>query len=309
MSNHSVAVLDAVTKRYADQVALDDVSVDFAPGEIVGLLGPNGAGKTTLVSLIQGLRRPTSGQVSLFGGDPRIAANRQSLGCTPQETALPAMLTGREVIDFVGRNFDERLTPTELSGQFDLDDILDRRTGVLSGGQRRRLSVALAFVGRPRLVILDEPTTGLDVEARRALWDALRQRHRDGATLVVSSHYIEEIQALAQRVVVLDHGRVLADEPLSDVLERVGRHLVEFRADDVAAILSAAGANVLDAVTDAVSGTTRIAVRDSDKFVRDLVTTGIAFSGLAVRAANLEEAFLALTHGDEPTTGLAGDQA
>lgn len=294
----AIASLTGVTKTFGEHVALSDVTLELPEGQIVGLLGPNGAGKTTLVSLLQGLRVPTAGTVRLFGGDPRSAASRQHLGSTPQETALPALLTAREVIDFVGRNFEDRLTPAELSAQFDLGDLLDRRAGALSGGQRRRLSVALAFVARPRLVLLDEPTTGLDVDARRALWEALVLRHREGATLVVSSHYLEEIEALAQRVIVLNRGRVLADDSVSGVLDRVGRHLVEFVAPALGPILAATGAAPEDVVIQEGTGRARIAVADSDGFVRALVSSGAAFSDLTVRGASLEEAFLALTGED-----------
>src|SRR5690606_17468916 len=159
---------------------------------------------------LQGLRRPTSGTVSLLGGDPRDARNRVLLGTTPQETALPETLRVSEVIDFVGGHFPDRVSTAELSAQFGLDDVLRRQCGALSGGQKRRVAVALAFVGRPRLVMLDEPTTGLDVDARRTLWDAIRRQHAAGTTVIVTSHYLEEIEALAERVVVMGAGRVLA---------------------------------------------------------------------------------------------------
>ena len=289
------AQLEHVTKSFGSHIALDDVSIEFPEGQIVGLLGPNGAGKTTLVSLLQGLRKPSTGQVRVFGADPRDASTRQCLGSTPQETALPALLTCRETIEFVGRNFEHRLTPAQLADQFDLADILDRKTGALSGGQRRRLSVALAFVGLPRIVLLDEPTTGLDVDARRALWDALAERHRSGATLVVSSHYLEEIEALAQRVVVLSRGSVLADDPIEQIIGRVGRRVVEFQSANVSAALEASGVDAADASIDLSTGRARLTVADSDAVVRALVHSGIEFVNLQVRGANLEEAFLALT--------------
>lgn len=308
-----IASLVGVTKAYGDAVALDDVSLAFAPGEIVGLLGPNGAGKTTLVSLLQGLRAPSSGSVRLFGNDPRLASTRQRLGCTPQETALPAMLKVRETLDFVGRNFADHLQPDEVADLFDLGELMGSQVGALSGGQRRRVSVALAFVGKPQLVLLDEPTTGLDVDARRMLWNALLRQHEEGATLVVSSHYLEEIQALAQRVIVLDHGKVLADDTIQGVLDHVGRRVVELRVDAdsaaprsssvaeaVARVLAATHGDPADAVVDEAAALLRVAVADSDAFVRDLVRSGLPFSGLSVRGASLEEAFLSLTHDASP---------
>ncbi|PJJ72825.1 ABC-2 type transport system ATP-binding protein [Diaminobutyricimonas aerilata] len=288
-----LARLDRVTRRFGEVTAVDDVTLDIRPGQILGLLGPNGAGKSTVISLLQGLRRPSSGRVELFGGNPAEAARRQSLGSTPQETALPATLTVGEVIDFVGAHFERRVPRGELAAEFGLSDLLKRQTGSLSGGQRRRVSVALAFAGDPRLVLLDEPTTGLDVDARHALWDALRRQHERGATVVVTSHYLEEIEALAERVVVLGGGRVLADDHLDAVLGRVRVRRVRL-VTDVPERIAALGAE-----SWAPSGeATEFSVRDSDAFVGDLVRSGLPFRDLTVRGASLEEAFLTLTASD-----------
>src|SRR5690606_33889622 len=140
-------------------------------------------GKTTLLSLLQGQRKPTSGTVELFGGNPRDYRTRTALGSTPQETALPPTLKVGEVVDFVGKHYADPVSTAELADEFGFADLLRRQTGALSGGQKRRVSVALAFVGRPKLVLLDEPTTGLDVDARRTLWDAVRRQHEHGATV------------------------------------------------------------------------------------------------------------------------------
>ena len=206
-----------VTRDFDGTRALDGVNLDVHAGQIVGLLGPNGAGKTTLLSLLLGLRRPTSGRVELFGGDPRDPARRRSLGSTPQETGLPATLRVGEVVEFVARHYPDPLPIGELLDRFGLDGLQRRQTGGLSGGQRRRLAVALAFVGRPRLVVLDEPTTGLDVDARRTLWEGVRTFHDSGGTVLLTSHYLEEVEALAERVVVIDEGRVVTDESLDAV--------------------------------------------------------------------------------------------
>ncbi len=287
-----LARLDHVTRRFGEVTAVDDVSLDIQPGAILGLLGPNGAGKTTLISLLQGLRRPSAGTVELFGGSPSDASNRQALGSTPQETALPPTLKVGEVIDFVGAHFADRVPTAELTAEFGLETLLKRQTGSLSGGQKRRLSVALAFVGNPRLVLLDEPTTGLDVDARRALWDAVRRQHDRGATVVVTSHYLEEIEALAERVVVMGQGRVLADDPLDAVLARVGLRRVSLRTPEPDALARLAGVARAEADDD---GRSTFLVRDSDAFVTDLVHSGVEFADLAVRGATLEEAFLSLT--------------
>src|SRR5690606_29217046 len=192
--------------------------------------GPNGAGKTTLLTLLAGLRRPSSGQVELFGENPRQVRSRRHLGTTPQQTALPPVLRVSEVIDLVGAHFEDRVPTAELAEEFGLGDLLRRQAGALSGGQQRRLSVALAFVGRPRLVLLDEPTTGLDVDIRHVLWDAIRAFHAEGGTVLLTSHYLDEVEALAQRAVVIDHGRILADDSVDAIRALVGVHRVSLTA-------------------------------------------------------------------------------
>ena len=287
----NLARFDRVTRSYGDVVAVDDVTLDLEPGVLVGLLGPNGAGKTTLLSLLQGLRRPTSGRVSLFDGDPRDARTRGILGSTPQETALPDTLRVREVIDYVGGHFADRVPTAALAAEFGLDDLLRRQCGSLSGGQKRRLAVALAFVGRPRLVLLDEPTTGLDVDGRRTLWEAIRRQHRAGATVVITSHYLEEIEALAERVVVIDGGAVIADDTVARILSRVGVSQVRLRTSEPDRVAGLAG--IVHRVH--ADGREVLTVSDADRFVRDLVGADIDFRDLTVRGASLEEAFLSLT--------------
>ncbi|MBZ2198699.1 ABC transporter ATP-binding protein [Occultella gossypii] len=286
-----VSVRD-VRRNFGDVVALDGVSLDVHPGEIVGLLGPNGAGKTTLLSLINGLRKPDSGTVRLFGGDPRKASSRFGLGTTPQETGLPATLKVGEVIDFVGGHYSDPMGRDELLDRFELRDLVTRQTGGLSGGQKRRLAVALSLVGRPSLVLLDEPTTGLDVEGRRALWRALRDYHAEGSTIILTSHYLEEVEALAERVVVVGGGRILADDRLDRVLAHVNARRVSLHTGAAAAELAALP-TVTAVQTD--GDHVRLLVSDSDAFVRHLVASGTEFSGLEVRGASLEEAFLSLT--------------
>jgi ABC-2 type transport system ATP-binding protein len=283
--------LDHVTRRFGDITALDDVSLEIGSGRIVGLLGPNGAGKTTLLSLVQGLRRASSGTVELFGGNPADPRNRMHLGSTPQETALPPTLRVGEVIDFVGAHFENAMSRDALAEEFGLTELLRRQTGALSGGQKRRLSVALAFVGRPRLVLLDEPTTGLDVDARRALWAAVRRQQDAGATVVVTSHYLEEIEALAERVIVIGEGRVIVDDDLTTVLSQVGLRLLRFTTPAPDAVRALTG--VVDSRPEH-DGSCTFFVQDADVAVAELVRSDIPFSGLTVRGATLEEAFLTL---------------
>lgn len=296
------ATLEGVTRTFDAVTALDDVSLTLEEGQLIGMLGPNGAGKSTLLSLVSGLRRPTRGTVRLFGGDPRDAVNRTLLGTTPQETGLPSTLKVREVVDFVGGHYPAPMATGELMEMFGLTDLASRQTGGLSGGQRRRLAVALAIVGRPRIVLLDEPTTGLDVDARRILWDAVRGYHASGACVVVTSHYLEEIEALAERVVVIDGGRVLADDDLPAILARVGARHVRLTLEHPADVDRLRD---LPAVVDLSQqdGRTSILTADSDAVVRELVRRDVAFAGLEVRGASLEEAFLAMTERESATQG------
>lgn len=289
--------LEGVSRRFGDVVALDDVNLAIEPGRIVGLLGPNGAGKTTLLSLVQGLRRPTGGKVTLFGGSPSDYRTRAELGCTPQETALPPTLKVGEVIDYVGAHFENAIPRDELAEEFGLSELLKRQTGALSGGQKRRLSVALAFVGRPKLVLLDEPTTGLDVDGRRTLWEAVRRQHHAGATVVLTSHYLEEIEALAERVIVIGEGRVLVDDSLTSVVNQVGLRMLRLTTPTPDAVTALPEIVEARAEND---GSHTFFARDADLAVTALVRSGIPFTGLTVRGATLEEAFLTLTQSSRP---------
>lgn len=290
----ALAELRGVTRTYGTVTALDDIDLDIHDGQIFGLLGPNGAGKSTTLSLISGLIRPTAGTVRLFGRDPRDAAARQHLGTTPQQTALPETLRVGEVIDFVGGHFGDRIPTGEIAEEFGLTELLKRQTGALSGGQKRRLSVALAFVGRPRLVLLDEPTTGLDVDGRHVLWEAIRRQRAAGASIVVTSHYLEEIEQLAERVAVIAEGRVLADDDLATVIGSVGTRWASLRSADaarIAALPQVAGSRIDGELLE-------LSLRDSDAFVHDLIEARIPFSQLQLRSATLEEAFLSIVRGE-----------
>ena len=295
--DEDVVTLERVTRRFGETVALDDVSLTVRPGELLGLLGPNGAGKTTLISLVNGLRRPDEGTVRLYGQDPRDAGARLRLGTTPQETGLPPTLRVGEVVDFVARHFADPLPTGALLEQFGIGDLTRRQTGGLSGGQKRRLAVALALVGRPDVVLLDEPTTGLDVDARHVLWEALRAYHRGGGTILLTSHYLEEVQALAERVVVVDHGRILADDTLGTILGQVRLRRVTLRLPEqaVGALAAAPVARHVSEHPVTPDGTHQLLTGDADALVRELVAAAVPFGDLTIQGASLEEAFLAMT--------------
>ncbi|WP_018465768.1 ABC transporter ATP-binding protein [Calidithermus timidus] len=284
----SPAVLERVSKHYGNVKALEDLSLEVAQGEVLALLGPNGAGKTTAISLLVGLRKPTSGKAWLFGLDPRDPKARVSLGVTPQETGLPNELRVEEVLELVQAYYPDPMPRKELLERFGLAGLERRQCGGLSSGQKRRLAVALAFVGNPRLVILDEPTTGLDVEARRSLWEGVKQYQAQGGTVLLTTHYLEEAEALASRIAVIDRGRIIAEGTVTQIKARVGLRQVRFRAAEVPPLK---GVSKLERQGDFFV----LYTPDSDAVVRQLVGQNVALSGLEVRPVSLEEAFIALT--------------
>lgn len=277
-----------VTRRYGDMTAVDQVDLDIPAGQLLGLLGPNGAGKSTLINMFVGLRHPTEGRVELFGRDPRDMKARLRMGVTPQETGLPDMARVGEVVDFVAAHYPHPFKRGEILDRFGLGELVRKQTGGLSGGQKRRLAVALAFVGRPDLVFLDEPTTGLDVEGRQTLWDAIKEFHGTGGTVVLTSHYLEEVEQLAQRVVVVDRGRCVADDSVEALRRISGLRRVSVLASELPPLAGAMG-------VEREGERVRMVTADADQLVRELVASGVAFTDLEVQSGSLQDAFLALT--------------
>jgi ABC-2 type transport system ATP-binding protein len=287
----AAAELRGVRKRYGQVEALQGVDLELRPGELLALLGPNGAGKTTAVSILLGQRRPDAGSARLFGQDPTLPAARRPVGVTLQESGFPDNLTVTEVVDLVRIHYPNPASTRELLERFGLAELAGRRAGGLSGGQTRRLAVALAFAGRPRLAVLDEPTTGLDVESRRGLWEILRAFVADGGAVLLTTHYLEEAQALASRVVVIAEGRIVAEGSVDDITARVGLSRVHLRAPSLPELPAGTHA-------ESSNGSHTLYTADPDGLVRALALQGVAFSGLRVERASLEEAFLHLTGGE-----------
>jgi ABC-2 type transport system ATP-binding protein len=282
------AQLVRASKRFGETVALDRVDLEIRAGDVLALLGPNGAGKTTAVALLLGLRRPTNGSVRLFGLDPRVPAARRDVGATPQESAFSPTLTVRELIDFVRAHHSRPLAAAEVLETFELTEFADRQAGGLSGGQRRRLAVALAFAGNPRAAFLDEPTTGLDVGSRRAVWDAVRRFAVDDRTVLLTTHNLEEAEALASRVVVLAHGRVVADTTVPALKARSGLKRVR--------VVEQVLPPLPGVVRSAREGGRRVLyVEDAGEVVRALVQAGASLEGIEILPVSLEDAFLAVT--------------
>jgi ABC-2 type transport system ATP-binding protein len=219
-------------KTYDGKVeAVRGLNLEIQPGECFGLLGPNGAGKTTTIEILEGLSEPTSGEVCIFGRSWRKDERemREWLGISLQETRLSEKLTVRETIELFASFYREPRSSEEVLEQLQLAEKADSWVGKLSGGQRQRLAVATALVCNPKILFLDEPTTGLDPQSRRQLWDIIRAFQRDGGTVLLTTHYMDEAERLCDRLAIVDHGQIIAEGSPADLIERLGgHHVVEF---------------------------------------------------------------------------------
>src|SRR6202522_4306920 len=207
----AVASLRSVTKRFGRQIALDRFSLQLYPGEVVALLGPNGAGKTTAVRLLLGLSQATAGEVEIFGGNPRDRASRMRLGAMLQVGRMPETLRVREHLQLFSSYYPHPRPLDELLAVAGLEGLQERMFGTLSGGQKQRVLFALALCGNPDLICLDEPTLGMDVEARRSMWEQVRKLAARGKTILLTTHYLEEADALARRMLDFQRGKVIAE--------------------------------------------------------------------------------------------------
>ena len=305
-----------VHKRFGDVQALRGVDLSVERGRVLGLLGPNGAGKTTAVKILTTLLTPDRGRALVEGRDVQHApaAVREIIGLAGQSTAIQEELTGRENLDLMGRLYHlDRPTRQARAGQllerFDLLDAADRPTRGYSGGMQRRLDLALSLVAEPSVLFLDEPTTGLDPRSRIGMWQVIRELVSGGTTLLLTTQYLEEADELADEIVVIDHGRVIAAGTGTQLKNRIGGDVVEFavvegaRMEDALAAVAPLGDG--EPVTDPEEG--RIGVRVGDRgsdalveTVRRLDAAGIRTEGLGIRRPSLDDVFLALTgHGAE----------
>ena len=300
-STEPVIRVRGLTKSYGDIQAVAGVDFDVAPGEIFGLLGPNGAGKTTTVEILEGLRAPDDGEVSVLGIDVARGADalKPRIGVSLQTAALYPKLTVTEVLDLF-RSFYARARPTaELIEALDLGERRDAQTSVLSGGQRQRLGVALALVNDPEIVFLDEPTTGLDPAARRSLWDLVLGLKADGRTILLTTHYMEEAEVLCDRLAIMDHGRILELGTVDELIsKRFHERAVRF---DRLAELPTAELEALPAVVSVKEdgGEVLLYTRDVGATIGALLAMterrGLEPKNLAIRRATLEDVFLDLT--------------
>jgi len=275
-----VAELLEVTKRFGSKTALGSVSLAVCEGSVVALLGPNGAGKSTAMAVLVGTRRPDAGVARLFGRDPRAATARAHLGAMAQEIAFPATVRVRELVDLVRVHYERPFSASRVLARFGLEELASRQVGGLSVGERRRVAVALAFTGNPGFVVLDEPTAGLDRETRRAVWEAIREHAERGGAVLLSTHYLEEADALADWVVQLAEGVVVAEGTVSGLKASARTTLVRFRAEP--------GVAIEDAIREGPY--LSLVAADGAEAVDRLVRSGITLVDLEVRPLTLEEA-------------------
>lgn len=294
-----VASLEAVNKSYGSIRALRGVDFRVRAGELVALLGPNGAGKTTAVKLLLGLLQPNSGKVRVFGGDPTNPENRMRTGAMLQVGKVPETLQVREHIDLFSSYYQSPLAAEKVLAAAGLQNLAERKFGDLSGGQRQRVLFALAICGDPDLLFLDEPTVGLDVEARRMLWEEIRQLVRRGKTVVLTTHYLQEADALADRIAVLNQGEIIAEgTPATIKAQTAGKRIRCITHLGMSALRQIRG--VMDVKQDREAF--ELHTSEAESVVRELLARDTNLSGLEISSGGLEEAFLALTQ-DSPKNG------
>ena len=307
--NGALAIeVEALGKRFGEVVALDGLNLVAAEGEVLGLLGPNGAGKTTLVRALATLLLPDSGRALVRGRD--VVRDpfgvRREIGLAGQFAAIDEVLTGRENLEMVGRLYhlrrpDAAGRASEVLERFGLADAGDRRASTYSGGMRRRLDLAATLVGRPRVVFLDEPTTGLDPRSRADLWQMVRELRDEGTTILLTTQYLEEADQLAQRIAVIDQGRIVAEGTAGELKERVGRDRVVVRiADpgrvaDARAALAALAGEGAETLGDRELSLPMSGPDAPASIVRSLDGIGVGIAGLEVRRPTLDDVFFTLT--------------
>lgn len=292
----AAASLTDVSKRLGGKPVLDRLSLSVRAGEVTALLGPNGAGKSTTVGLLIGRLRPDAGEVELYGLRPERPAARARLGVMLQAAGLPDVMTVAEMVTLQSGYYRDPRPLRETLALAGLEDLAQRRCGTLSGGQARRVQYALAICGRPDLLVLDEPTAAMDRASARALWATVRDAAADGAAVLMTTHDLAEADALADRVVVMDAGRIVADDTPAAIRARAGGAVVRCRST-VSTVHAAAIPGVRQATSDGAE--LRLVTTDAIATVRRLLDADAGLADLRVHDAALEDAIVSLLSRDE----------
>jgi len=288
----TAAELRGVTKRYGSVVALDGIDLEVRSGEVLAVLGPNGAGKTTAIGLLLGLLQPSAGTARLFGAEPRSIEARQRVGAMLQISHVPDTMKVGELVHLFSSYYPRPMEHDDVLRAAGLDGLGGRLYGKLSGGQKQRVMFALAICGGPDLVFLDEPTVGMDVEVRRAFWTYIRSLAEKGRTIVLTTHYLEEADALADRIVVIDKGRVIASGTPMEIKSKTSGKRVRCRTKlTVSVLIGLPGVTSVRETGAAVE----LLTGEVEATVAALLAKDPSTTGLEITGAGLEEAFLALT--------------
>jgi ABC-2 type transport system ATP-binding protein len=307
---HALIEADGLSKRFGRVPALSELNLTLPPGQAVAILGPNGAGKTTFIRMVATLLQPDRGTLIVNGHDVvnDAMAVRRMIGLAGQAAAVEGTMTGRENLVMVARLYGqgrkEAAGSTErILGQIDLSEVADRQVRTYSGGMRRRLDLGASLVGAPRLLLLDEPTTGLDPGSRNEVWDAIRAMHQTGTDLLLTTQYLDEADHLAAYIVIIDGGRVIAEGTPDDLKSRLGADVVELHTADVATMVRAAqvlaALGVAEPATDPATRRCSVAAPGGAQLlpavVRALDEAAVAVEDISLRRPTLDEVFLSLT--------------
>jgi ABC-2 type transport system ATP-binding protein len=288
----TLAFLDNVSKRYGSIDALNKFSLEIRKGEILALLGPNGAGKSTAISMLLNLIEPDSGKASLFQQSPQDLQARQRIGVMLQEAHLPETLRVSELINLTQSYYPSKRHIAEISDMAGIGDLLQRPYGKLSGGQQRRVQFALAVCANVEILFLDEPTVGLDIEAREAMWKSMQALVAEGCAIVLTTHYLEEAEALANRVVVMTQGNIIAEGSVEAIRARVSMRRIRCVSSlNIADIKQWAGIDSLGYDGDYLV----IQTQDAEAIVQQLLKADPGLQQLEIKRAGLAEAFVELT--------------
>ncbi|MGG1516031.1 ABC transporter ATP-binding protein [Paenibacillus oryzisoli] len=286
----SIITLDRVSKAFKGKIAVDDLSLSIGEGSVVALLGPNGAGKTTTVSMILGLQEPTEGTIRLLGGKPRDTAVRDRIGAMLQDVNVIEGLTVLETIDLFRHYYSKPLPLQKLVEISGLDAERNKRASALSGGQKRRLGFALALAGDPSILFLDEPTVGMDITARQHFWETVRGMAARGRTIILTTHYLEEADSIADRIVVINKGKLIADGSAAEIKASTNQKTIYFTAGPGLTPEMLAG---IEAITDVTWSGRRVKIisPDTDQVIFAIVQRQLDIKDIEIHTGGLEDAF------------------